>query len=456
MAQSYHAFEFDLSPWIVDLLRRRLACYKFDNDFSWFEVAQKIVLSDSCLFFFPEVECLEAEDYENANKPSVPSSSGRVSGSGKRFRMDHGWPITAQLLEKWVGPRRPREGWAPSEPAEIKVRCIAGFLVESKWVDSNELSSSQIHFHAAYSLRAHFEGSVRRTPEPWDKVQKTYFGLTKAAKKLFVHDLHLKPAAEPGVWHISESINLYGENVPDRGLNPKDVFASRTRTGYRRFYGWAVRTPSGLLLFLADSLQTRNETYTLQAYGLEMDSSEIGKFEVTSSSILVAGKMEEVFNGPFEYNIYDLLQYLFEYYKIKRRGTDLLKSPVKGELLQKNKNNMNSANQQASEELITACESGDLSAILRALGSGADVNFVDPTTGMTPLHIVSQLNNFDALLLLIRCEDLCYIVANKDGYLPSAIAHSSDVMQLLIEAEKREAVERGIEYRALIVDPPLP
>lgn len=57
---------------------------------------------------------------------------------------------------------------------------------------------------------------------------------------------------------------------------------------------------------------------------------------------------------------------------------------------------------QASLALLVAAREGDLEEMLAAIEAGADVNVVEPQTGMRPLHYTVVVGNLDALARMVE------------------------------------------------------
>jgi uncharacterized protein len=97
--------------------------------------------------------------------------------------------------------------------------------------------------------------------------------------------------------------------------------------------------------------------------------------------------------------------------------------------------------------LLTAAERSDEPELRRLVESGADVNEIDPATGLTALHLATGRNDIDAVRFLV--EHGAAFVPDKFGRMPSTIAAESEVSEELCdyiaEAEARaEGVKRPL------------
>lgn len=114
--------------------------------------------------------------------------------------------------------------------------------------------------------------------------------------------------------------------------------------------------------------------------------------------------------------------------------------------------------QRLGRRLLKAAELGDPTRVSDILEAGAPVNFADPKTGNTALHVLAAGRARDALRVLIREPDLVFWVRNNAGRLPSELANMTTdtaMGRLLMIHEAREARVEGIAPRRR-QDVPLP
>lgn len=97
---------------------------------------------------------------------------------------------------------------------------------------------------------------------------------------------------------------------------------------------------------------------------------------------------------------------------------------------------------------------GDLAA--EVIVKGADVNYTCPQSGLRPIQIAAGHRAVFVIDELMKSDELDYLVKDKRGRLPSALAvEVADDTRLgskLMEAEIRQAGERGIDYKTLLTN----
>lgn len=106
--------------------------------------------------------------------------------------------------------------------------------------------------------------------------------------------------------------------------------------------------------------------------------------------------------------------------------------------------------QRRGRSLLRAAETGDPARLRAALDAGAPINYADPRTGETALHIVAAGRARWALRVLMEHDDLLYCVRDRQGRLPSEIANMTPdaaMGRLLMMKEAAEARPNGIMPR---------
>jgi len=98
-------------------------------------------------------------------------------------------------------------------------------------------------------------------------------------------------------------------------------------------------------------------------------------------------------------------------------------------------------------QLIDAIKSADFEQFVYLLRNGADVNFQEPKTLLTPLHRIALLGRRDELKCIIKVEGLRYTARDAKGRLPSqlALSHGSKpaITRFLAMKEYNEGVAQG-------------
>lgn len=108
-----------------------------------------------------------------------------------------------------------------------------------------------------------------------------------------------------------------------------------------------------------------------------------------------------------------------------------------------------------NEKLLKAAESGNPHRFLDLIEQGADVNYRDPSNGATALHIAAANSAILVIDKLLQHKDINFLVQDKMGRLPSAlaieVAQDSEISELLMEREIHQAKELGVDYRSYLV-----
>lgn len=102
---------------------------------------------------------------------------------------------------------------------------------------------------------------------------------------------------------------------------------------------------------------------------------------------------------------------------------------------------------------IGAAAIASLGNMKNALNEGADVNTRHPRTGATALHYAASMKARAILLWLGGCAGIDYLIRDKKGRLPSALAYevASDLVigRYLATKQADQARARGIDMRTL-------
>lgn len=100
-------------------------------------------------------------------------------------------------------------------------------------------------------------------------------------------------------------------------------------------------------------------------------------------------------------------------------------------------------------DLQQAAERGDADRILEYIKAGFHINFQNPNTGETALHIVAACQARKALRVLLNSGKCNFLVRDDQGRLASEMAylygHDPAVARLLGIKERKQAAEQGIK-----------
>lgn len=90
--------------------------------------------------------------------------------------------------------------------------------------------------------------------------------------------------------------------------------------------------------------------------------------------------------------------------------------------------------------LLSSAFRGETANAIQALEAGSDVNMVDPSTGLSALHIAAGTNNLDLMKRLVEEFDAAFF-ADRFGRLPTTVAvecgANPDALDYIVDAEAK-------------------
>ncbi|MEW8073220.1 MAG: ankyrin repeat domain-containing protein [Candidatus Thiodiazotropha sp.] len=100
-------------------------------------------------------------------------------------------------------------------------------------------------------------------------------------------------------------------------------------------------------------------------------------------------------------------------------------------------------------EVLTAAERGHAFRLSQLINTGCKVNYQDPDTGATALHMAAANQALKVLRYLITLPHIDYLLRDKKGRLASEMAfiygHDPAVARLLRIKEKKQGESKGIK-----------
>ena len=104
---------------------------------------------------------------------------------------------------------------------------------------------------------------------------------------------------------------------------------------------------------------------------------------------------------------------------------------------------------ELAEEFLQVAEHGNASKLRTFIEEGFPVDFQDPETGESVLHIVAACQARKALRVILQSGEYDFLLRDKRGRLPSEIAYlygnDPALARLLGIKERKQAGEQGIE-----------
>lgn len=105
--------------------------------------------------------------------------------------------------------------------------------------------------------------------------------------------------------------------------------------------------------------------------------------------------------------------------------------------------------QALGREFLSACERGNPETLKIFFDAGMDVNFQDPRTGQTALHISGAARAHKAVRALLATKKCDFLIRDNKGRLSSEIAYlygnDPELAELLGNKEKEQAESQGIK-----------
>lgn len=100
-------------------------------------------------------------------------------------------------------------------------------------------------------------------------------------------------------------------------------------------------------------------------------------------------------------------------------------------------------------EFLRACERGNPETLEIFFEHGMDVNFQDPKTGQTALHVASAAQAHNAIHALLATEQCDFLIRDNKGRLSSEMAYlygnDPELAELLGNKEREQAEAKGIK-----------
>ena len=109
------------------------------------------------------------------------------------------------------------------------------------------------------------------------------------------------------------------------------------------------------------------------------------------------------------------------------------------------------------EKLLDACINVDPEMVKQYLNQGADINYSDPDTGVTPLIVAARRDARYILPILLEHPDINVLAKDKmrfwlaSDYLafdPMGLKPHDPLLDKLLEMEREQAAERGVDYES--------
>ncbi len=120
----------------------------------------------------------------------------------------------------------------------------------------------------------------------------------------------------------------------------------------------------------------------------------------------------------------------------------------------RDKDEMHAMNNELGKKFIQSLMDYDPHAIADCINADVDINYQDPETGMTALHLAVARQMVDVLKILFNREDLVYLVQDKNGKFPSQLAYeivgNATLGERLMKRERQEAEAQELDYRELL------
>lgn len=143
------------TPAQVNRMRTRLAAYRLNEGLTWLKVAQDILDCEAT-----ELWAIDPDEYALTEHEPTEGTKKRNNEDRKTLKVDQGWPITQEVLRKFVEGERKEDGGplVPTTPKDMrKLAAIRDFLIHKRYLYDKELEEKPAHLHAPHSLSAYFQ-----------------------------------------------------------------------------------------------------------------------------------------------------------------------------------------------------------------------------------------------------------------------------------------------------------
>lgn len=100
--------------------------------------------------------------------------------------------------------------------------------------------------------------------------------------------------------------------------------------------------------------------------------------------------------------------------------------------------------QITGEILLSAARKDNFINVQAYIVAGAPINFQDPTTGETVLHIAVRFKNTSLIRFLCNREDIDITLKNKDGNTADQITEDQTIKDIILSKEKYASLRNAV------------
>lgn len=396
----------------LSLLARGLKWYReaFRKDSrprSWVKIAEDILTWDTAIEFFPELS-----DADSASSES----------SGKK--VDSGWPITGQTLERWVvGISSTRGKRRHTRPEHRKLEAIAAFLIAKRFVLEDQLVARVDDPALPLALL------------PWTSNQRLYaefledFSPVTTVQVLnsyvLIHEILLQSAEADSAVRVCHTAMRYHRNSFGDEIEALERWQSKRPYRRTTYHGVSAAISDGVSLqFLQPDNGKYEDAYcallcqkfSFRKQEINMNNGEFMLAKLDASDRIVDHLRHytgEVGLTSFFFRAPEKVGRGAKSGRTRKATTSLEIQSMATSPIERFERNL---------LLIEAARFGDLESARRLLELGADPNFLHQTPQGSALHYAASNCCWEIVELLLASPDVEPLQLDSGGAYPSDLA----------------------------------
>ncbi|MEO1346383.1 MAG: hypothetical protein AAFV74_19755 [Pseudomonadota bacterium] len=440
MASKAADFESKFSEKQIQLIARSLRWYRdtfrVDNrPRSWVKIARDILEWDEAPKFFPNVhDMVDAPEFD-----------------GAKSKEDKGWPLTGQVLERWIVGMAGKNGQRRhTRPSHQKLLAISGYLI-----DQNFLIEEQLYAHNR--LKAERDVIANRMASKEYSIASflafspiitlgQFFGDYVVERQNFVNnadgtvmdtDLEELWFDETQFSNESDCYSKWQNKKPRKRIQYSGFSISAGPFTALQFF-WPVQEDYGKPMsnILIEDVSQEHE---------KVKRTTVSFRSIKLTQIKNVFKFNEIKDDPARKS----MPLVYEEPIARRTRRNRAKTRFIGP---GNEETMEVMNYWENIFLFGAAKHGHVDDAETQLQRGADPNFVDPDSGSCAIHFAAAISCHALVDLLQSHEDFDPLVMDKRGFYASDLAiGDTELADKLFEVEVSTARYSRRKYRGHLI-----
>lgn len=344
------------------------------------------------------------------------ADEGDAYDSGLVGRTDKGWPITARIIETWFWGDTSHGGKGNKRktiPRATALDAITNFLIEKRYLLREELEDRPdigiaLAFQSLLSAP-----QLAHLGQTW--ASEYYSSVTTEDR---VADISLRLTAALSDRCLTAEL-ITRQVAPRADESPESSQHRLQRARPEKLTGWAYPVDSERLFVILTETPATDEFPTL--WVLRRQERHFGVEWLNKHPLSHAIKYSIPIEVASAINLRNLTPDVSKlYYKSGGYRSDIVLSEI---TVTDSIINIHDGSIHIPDYLLLMCaRDNDIDGAVYAIFRKADVNFVDPTNGMTPLHWAIKKGATDVFELLMADERLNPTILDHRGHLASRAA----------------------------------